>query len=278
MEVTLATSLLVLASWRIDKVRSLGEASAAGMLLGAAVLTRFSFVPIAAGGLWVIHRRGGPACSSLAAALALACVLPWMVYSNAAGGAALPARIGENLFVSTNEWGTAVAPRVNVDVLASIADDVARERLARQGITEYGRAERDRALLGYVRDFVLAHPFRTVMLKLRNLAYAVQPRLLPFTERAGTATIADGRLVIPPQQSRSQAYEWIAGVFQAILLAGGAAGIWRRRAAPAGDAFLLVVLASVIAVNAIFFPTSRLLAPMTFVLAFYAAAALAGRG
>jgi hypothetical protein len=36
------------------------------------------------------------------------------------------------------------------------------------------------------------------------------------------------------------------------------------------DAFLLTVAGSVIAVNAIFFPTSRLLAPMTFVWMFYA--------
>lgn len=67
----------------------------------------------------------------LTAALAAACVARWMMYSYAAGGAALPARIGENLFESTNEWSSTVTPRVNVDVLASVADDVAREERGR---------------------------------------------------------------------------------------------------------------------------------------------------
>ena len=61
-------------------------------------------------------------------------------------------------------------------------------------------AERDRALLDYVRDCALAHPIETMALKIRNRAYALQPRLLPFTERVGEASIVfypTSRLLAP---------------------------------------------------------------------------------
>jgi hypothetical protein len=274
MEVTLATAILITAGWRIGDVRTGGQAAAAGMLLGAAVLTRFSFLPITLGGLWVIHRHAGLNRSGIAASLVIACVAPWLVYSYAAGGAALPARIGENLFESTNQWATALVPRVNVDLLASVADGVARDRLARNGIAEYGMAERDRALLDEVRDYVRAHPIQTMTLKIRNLAYAFQPRLLPFTERKGDASIVDARLVIPEQRRRPLAYEVAAAGFQSVLLVGAACGLAKRRRHLEQDAFLLIVFGSIVAVCVVFYPTSRLLAPASFVLMFFTAACL----
>jgi hypothetical protein len=276
MEVTLAAAVLIIAAWRIGDVRTGGHAAVAGLLLGAAILTRFSFLPLALGGLWVIHRRAGPNRSGVAAALAIACVAPWLVYSYAAAGAALPARIGENLFVSTNQWATALVPRVNVDVLVSIADKVAHDRLARAGIAEYGTAERDRALLDETRDYVRAHPIQTMTLKIRNLAYAFQPRILPFTERRGDASIVDGRLVVPEQRRRPLAYDVAAAVFQGVLLVGAACGLAKRRRHFEQDAFLLIVFGSIVAVSVVFYPTSRLLAPASFVLMFFTAACLDG--
>ena len=124
--------------------------------------------------------------------------------------------------------------------------------------------------LGYAR----AHPWDTIVLKLRNAVYALQPRLLPFAERRGSAEIVDGTLGIPAQTPRPLALELAAGAFQALLLAGGAAGLWKRRYHLGGaDAVLVLVAGSILAVNVAFFPTSRLLAPMTFVLMFYTAVA-----
>ena len=40
------------------------------------------------------------------------------------------------------------------------------------------------------------------------------------------------------------------------------------------NAFLLVVAITIIGIQTVFFPTSRLLAPMTFVLIFYTAVAM----
>src|SRR5262249_35140119 len=116
------------------------------------------------------------------------------------------------------------------------------------------------------------HPWDALLLKARNAAYCALPRLLPYTERRGSADIVDGVLVVPAQAARPLAFELAAGGFQAVLLAGAAAGLWKRRYHLAGaDAVLLLIAGSIIAVNVVFFPTTRLLAPMTFVLMFYTA-------
>src|SRR5262249_26780814 len=97
--------------------------------------------------------------------------------------------------------------------------------------------------------------------------------LLPFYERFGRATLVNGRLEIPPQRPRPLIFEIAAAAFQTILFAGALAGLVVRRRFWRDDAFLLIVAGGVIAVSVVFFPTSRLLAPMTFVWIFYASVA-----
>lgn len=262
MEVTVAAALLIAAARAFGDAGTNARAAACGLLLAAIVLTRFSFAPVAAGGLWLIWRRWGMRRAALAAAVLAASVGPWMAYSRATDGSPWPARVGENLFVSTNEWTRAIVPAMNVDLLVPLATDLVR-----------AEPDPDRALTRRAIDYARRHPMTVVALKLRNVAYALQPRLVPFTERAGSASIVDGVLVVPEQRRRPVAYELIAASFQTVLLAGTAAGLWKRRGRLGDDAFLLIVLASIVAVEVIFFPTSRLLAPATFVLMFYTGAA-----
>lgn len=187
----------------------------------------------------------------------------------------LPPRIGENLFVSTSAWAEHLVPRTNVDVLLPLTEEMVRRRLG----PSYSPAERDRLLLREAVAYVDAHPARAIDLKLKNLACVFLPRLLPFTERRGSAELVDGTLRVPPQEARPLPFELLAGGFQLLLLAGGGAGVWKRRYHLASaDASLLLVAVSVAAVNVVFFPTSRLLAPMTFVPMFYTAVALPGPG
>jgi len=258
MEVTLATALLILTAWRMRDVGTPARTIVAGLLCGAIVLVRFSFLPIAALGVWLIGRRAGTRSAALAAAVAAVCLTPWIVHSRATDGSFWPSRIGENLYVSTSEWARDFVPWTNVDVFVPLAtESVENEKNG------------DRVLFGRAIDYARRHPARVAMLKLRNLAYALQPRLLPFTERVGSASIVGGALVVPEQRPRPRAEEWIAAAFQSVLLTGGAFGLWKRRGRLEDDAFLLIVFGSVLAVNVIFFPTSRLLAPATFVLMFY---------
>ena len=126
------------------------------------------------------------------------------------------------------------------------------------------------------RDEALAdaggHPWEPVVVKLRNAASCLAPRLLPLSERRGSAGIVVGAIRLPRQAPRPLLVEIAAGAFQALLLVGGVAGVWKRRYHLGGtDAVLVLIAASIVAVNVAFFPTSRLLAPMTFVLMFYTA-------
>jgi hypothetical protein len=261
MEVTLATALLIVAAWRMRDVSTGARAAAAGLLFGAIVLTRFSFLPIAAGGLGLIWRRAGALRAATAVAVMAVSLAPWMAYSRATDGSIWPSRIGENLYVSTSEWTRTVVPTTNVDVLVPLTTELVRDE-----------ADPDRALIRRTIGYARRHPMTVVALKVRNLAYVLQPRLLPFTERVGSASIVDGKLVVPGQRRRPLIYEVIAAVFQAVLLLGAAVGLWKRRQRLGDDAFLLIVLGSIVAVAVIFFPTSRLLAPGSFVLMFYVAA------
>jgi len=272
--VTLAIVLLIAVAARLRAVRSAPAAIAAGLLLGAVALTRFSFLPVAAAGVAIVALRGGAVRAAWAVVACAALIVPWMAYSRSVSGAALPGRMGENFFESTSEWAESIGiPRTNVDVLIAQLDRSAREELRRRGNADPTRVQRDAVMGEWAWDYVRAHPWRVLRMKLRNVGYVLQPRLLPFTERRGNAVLADGRLELPPQGRRPWPFEAVAAVFQGVLLAGAAVGLWRRRARLLHeDAFLIAAAASIVAVSVLFFPTSRLLAPMTFVLMFYAAA------
>ena len=273
MEVTATTALLIAATWRIRVVATGPQAAALGLLLAAIVLTRVSLVPVVAGALILVARRDGAARAIVAAGVLAACAGPWMAFSRATEGSALPARIGDNLYVSTSALAEPIVPRYNVDLLMPLVDDLVRDEMARRGVTSYRRIDGDRVLLELTAEFVREHPLRALRLKLRNLVYIFQPRLLPFYERRGMVTLVDGRVHIPEQARRPVVFEAAAAVYQTILMAAAVAGLAIRRRRLRDDAFLLIVAGSVIAVNAVFFPTSRLLAPMTFVWMFYSGAA-----
>ena len=270
MEVTLTTALLVATTWRVRRIASASQAAAAGLLFAAILLTRMSLAPVVVFGAILIARRDGAARAAVASGVLAACIAPWMAFSRTTEGSALPARIGDNLYVSTSALAEPIVPRYNVDLLMPLVDEIVRDEMARRGVTTYRRIDGDRLLLELTADYVRAHPLRALRLKLRNLVYIFQPRLLPLYERRGMVTLVDGQVQIPEQARRPVLFEAAAALYQTVLIAGGIAGIVMRRRRLRDDAFLLIVAGSVIAVNTIFFPTSRLLAPMTFVWMFYA--------
>ena len=281
MEVTAAIALLIAAAWWLASLPPSGGRSAwlpasagsfvLGVLVGAIVLTRFSFLPIAIGGVLLLLWRSGLKSAILAAAGVCALVIPWMLYSRAVSGMALPPRIGENLFMSTSEYARPIVPTLNIDLLVPLVGELVRQEMNRRGTDTYGLAAQDDLLMQWTIDFARAHPLDTIGMKLKNVAFIFQPRLLPFYEMVGHAALQDGRLVIPEQKRRPLLFEIAAAGFQSVLLIGGIAGFVIRRRLWRDDAFLVIVAVSVIGVNAAFFPTSRLLAPMTFVWMFYAA-------
>jgi 4-amino-4-deoxy-L-arabinose transferase-like glycosyltransferase len=281
MEVSLATTLLISAAWAFN--RSLyclhgRTAAAAGVLLGLAVLTRFSFVPIpVAACVLLIWRRRVPQAAILACAAGL-CVVPWLLRSYAVDGSLAPTRIGENLYVSTCEYADQVVPHINVDVLSPHAYAAAARGLEALELApvDLQRAA-DAWLLRRALDCILANPRRAAGLKLANALHSFSPRLLPYEQKpdGAVAWFEGGRVHVRGLTPRPRATTAVHVAAQGLLLVCAFAGLALRRVATPGDGFLLCVAGAVIGVNTIFFPTTRLLAPMWFVLMFYAACALA---
>jgi len=298
MEVTMATVLLIAAARVLQRVffrlqtdatkptkteatqpaiswlPPSGESLLVGLLLAAIVLTRFSLAPIAIAAVMLIGLRAGARRALLVIVVAAACLLPWLLFNRATAGTLLPPRVGENLFVSTSEYARPIVPTLNVDLLLPLVDELVRDEMVRRGHANYDLADQDRLLWDWAIAFARSHPADTVAMKAKNLACIFQPRLLPFYEMSGRATLVDGRLEIPQQESRPLIFEVAAAGFQALLLAGAVTGLVMRRDQWRDDAFLLVIAITIIGVQTVFFPTSRLLAPMTFVLIFYTAVAM----
>ncbi len=275
VEITVCVALLIGAALAFAQGTRTRGAVAVGLLVSLAVLTRFSLLPVAAGalGLYLWDRRW-----SQAVAFAVAVTVPtgaWMLRTYTLNGTLVPARVGINLFVSTCEYAGQIVPLRNADLLVPWAYETVGHRLKGASLDEleYQRVE-DAALLAQAIAFAREHPLETVRLKLRNLAFTVAPVLLPLerkTPHAG-AGIVGGRVRVSGLAPRPLLDHVVYSGSRLLLVAGTVAGLIRRRGRwQRGDGMLLVVAASVIAVNTVFFPTSRLLAPMAFVLMFYAA-------
>jgi hypothetical protein len=282
IEITLSVALLIASIWSYSRRDSAGQAVTTGLLLGLAVLTRFSLLPIALGtiGLFIWRRRWREAAAfAVAAALTIG---GWMVRTYAANGAFVPTRIGINLFISTSEYAWQVVPLRNVDLLVpwayeTIAHEVDTTRLTLTG----AQRVRDDALFGNALAFARDHPLTALKLKLRNLGYTVAPVLLPVDREApdARARIEAGVVHIEGLQARSRPEHILYSTSRAILLIGACVGLTRRRHRwDRMDGLLLVVAASIIGVQTVFFPTSRLLAPLAVVTIVYTGLALSPSG
>lgn len=120
-------------------------------------------------------------------------------------------------------------------------------------------------------------PGRVLWLKTRNALHLLNPLLLPRDGKGPAAfAVMEGTTVRIVNAARRP---WIEDASHAVAQAGlllfAAIGIARRRL-PAADAPLLIMLAAQAAVCVVFFPTTRLMAPVMFVVMFYAAAGLTG--
>jgi 4-amino-4-deoxy-L-arabinose transferase-like glycosyltransferase len=281
VEITVCTALLIAAAWSYARGTSTAGAIGTGVLAALAALTRFSLLPVAAGGLGLLLRERR---WRHAMAFAIAAAIPvgaWMLSTYATNGALVPTRVGINLFVSTCEYADQIVPLRNVDLLVPWAYEAVERELSGTPMSETDRQRAlDDALLAKAVAFVREHPVTTVRLKLRNLAYTVAPVLLPLERkpRSAVATIEDGRVRISGLERRPFVDHALYSTSRLLLVAGACVGLWRRRGRwQRGDAMLVAIAASIVVVQAVFFPTSRLLAPMAFVLMIYCAIALTPR-
>jgi len=275
VEITLCTVLLIAAGRAFARRESLRDSMFAGVWVALAGLTRFSLLPVAAGTIGVLLWRRRFAHAAAFAAAVVALVGGWIGWTYATTRTIVPARIGINLFVSTSEYSGEVR---DVDVLVAWAHEVIAHEMPREPLPEADLDRiQDEILLRRALAFAREHPMKTARLKLTNLALSLSPVLLPldYKTRDATAVVEGGRVRVTALEPRPRSDRLIYSASRTILLAGACAGlVLRRRRWKPADAYVLVVAASVVLVCTVFFPTSRLLAPMAFVLMVYTAIAV----
>jgi hypothetical protein len=288
LEITLCATLAIAATLALTRTERLRGAIGTGVLFGLLMLTRTSFVIAAIGAaLWLARHPstrfanptsfGAGGRSRLGVAMLLSALIveaPWLVRNTRIDGSPLPARVGENLYLSTSDYAAAV-PEHDIDLLVPLAlAELDRVRPS----PELGERVIDDAMLALALAFIREHPGRALWLKARNALYLFSPLLLPRDAKgsAGSAMM-DGPAVRVVNAARRP---WIEDAShtaaQAAMLLLAGVGLARRRLshAPAGDAPLLIMLGAQAVVCIAFFPTTRLMAPVMFVLMFYAAAGL----
>jgi 4-amino-4-deoxy-L-arabinose transferase-like glycosyltransferase len=284
LEITLCTTLAIATALALSRTDRIRGALATGALFGLLVLTRTSFAVAAIGAAaWLAWRPstglGAGPSTRLATAMLLTALLvetPWLVRNAGIDGSPLPSRVGENLYLSTSIYGS-VVPVHDIDLLVPLGLADVGPGVERLGLPAslQGRALDD-AMLRRGLAFMREHPGRVLWLKLRNALYLFTPRLLPRDAKSPEAMARrEGDTVIVSAPRRPWIMDTVHTVAQSVLLVLAAIGI-ARRGVPGTDAPLLILLAAQALVCVAFFPTTRLMAPVMFVLMFYAATGLTG--
>jgi 4-amino-4-deoxy-L-arabinose transferase-like glycosyltransferase len=281
MEISLLSMLLlaVLVTWdRIGRAHGPEPAVACGLLFGLAILTRAMVTPLWIAAIIVLVLRRQMTSAILVAATALALMAPFAARNYRLDGSLLPTRSGENLFVGNNEYADRFIPRYDLDLLPDHGVQVARARLGVSPDARVSPRELDRALTSAAFEFMREHPWRTLRLKLLNVLYFFDVRLVPI-EPAGEGTTvtlgADGRVTVLNPRRRSTAASLAHSAVYAVILTGALMGLYLRRHQWRRDVLLLATLAVFAGVASIYFPTTRMRAPVDPILMVYAGCAAA---
>jgi hypothetical protein len=269
--------LLAFAADYVGAVTPRGAARA-GIWLGLAVLTRamaLPLVPLAAAIQWWNGARREAIAVSVAALVVIA---PYLVRNYALDGSMLPTRGGVNLFISNSAYTADVFPDYGPDILGeyawSVLEGSGKAPLPGSRTVE---RERDAVWTQLAVEEMKRHPLRTAALKIRNVLYFFSPRLVPYHEPTDTTRILlgdNGQFRVENSPRRRMSHQIIYAVSYTPVLALAIAGAWLRRGDFRRDAILWCIVATFVAVHAVYFPTTRYRVPIEFVLLFYAAVAI----
>lgn len=284
MEITLLSTLL-LAAWCAWAER---RPLLSVMWLTFATLTRAMVLPIVLFALlWLVWQRRRREAREVMMATALAVVLlaPWVIHAHRVEGAWLPTRNGENLYVGNNAYAAQMLPRFDLDLLPDVGEAAVRSRLGVAPGAPVDPATMDRSLSAIAIGYMLERPARTVVAKAKNLAYYFSPRLVPYEPNGPETTLEispNGRVAVHNPRLRPLVFELAHAGACALVFAAALAGwIQRRRLANAGeilrvahtDALLLFSIVVFALVAVVYFPTTRMRAPIDPIFMAYAGGA-----
>jgi hypothetical protein len=126
-------------------------------------------------------------------------------------------------------------------------------------------------------EFMIENPFRTLRLKFLNILYLFYPRIVPFHPLAGKARIvfaAEDVVRVEDVSSRRAVAEWAYTISYSFIFSTALYGLYLRRRHSESDSILYLIAFSFVGVYSLYWPSTRLRAPMDFALMFYSACAL----
>jgi hypothetical protein len=278
-DLALVTTLLVVFAYAWVSIDGLAGAAIAGVCLGLAVLTRAMVLPLLACGLLVLLVDGRRDHAAAFACSAILLIAPLALRNHTVNGSWWPTRSGLNLFIGNSPYTAALLPDYDLDLLEGSAYELfSRERPDLLPSAPENAEAVDAFLTRRALTYMTDHPLATLGQKALNVVYVFSPRLVPFRiAGAGTRAVirAAGEVAIENSVSRPRVEVIAHAVASSFVLAAAVAGVYIRRRNLRQDAILWGVIATFIVVNAVYVPATRYAAPMTFVLLFYAAVAVA---
>ncbi len=276
MEISLLSMLLlaILVTFdRIGRAQGLAPAAVCGLLFGLAILTRAMVAPLWIAAIVILTLRRQIPSALIVAATTLALLAPFAARNYRLDGSLLPTRSGENLFVGNNEYADRFIPTYDLDLLPDYAVQVAKSRLGVPPDAHVSPRELDRALTSAALTFMREHPWRTLRLKLLNVLYFFDVRLVPLEPMGDETTVtlgANGSVAVLNPRRRSTAASLAHSVVYGVILIGAMVGFYLRCHQWRRDLLLLASLAVFAGVASIYFPTTRMRAPVDPILMLYA--------
>jgi hypothetical protein len=155
--------------------------------------------------------------------------------------------------------------------------EVARERPdLREDAPSYA-ADVDAILSRRALGYMMERPLRTLVDKVVNVGYLMSPYLVPMRIATPDPHVVVGaeRITVEDSASRPRTEVVACAAATIFILLTAPVGMYGRRRLLADDAILWAVAGTFVAVNAVYVPASRYVAPMLFVLLLYSGVALA---
>jgi hypothetical protein len=274
---TLLSTLLIAFADTFVGARTTARMALAGICLGAATTTRAAVLPVlpfVALSLTLDRRRRAAAALTAGTLLVVA---PLVLRNHGVNGAWLPTRDGMNLFIANSEYTDALLPTEHPDLLqdyAMAAVTADRPDLAERQVFD---AELNARLADAAMRTIVAHPWRTLLLKTKSVGYFFWPRLVPSRVADNDTVIElgpDGSATVSGSIPRPWLDEAVYTASYVPILVLAITGAWLRgRRGVHADVVLWAIALTFVAVHAVFVPATRYRVAMEFILIFYAAVA-----
>ena len=273
-EVTLLTTLLIMSVYYYSNSRESKNAFFCGVAFGLAALARTVVLPI-----WLMSIAALVWKRKFLSAILLSGTTFFLVallfFRNfQIDKSIFPSRSGINLFKGNCKFSDQIIPAYSVDLLNGYVFQVLREKAPE---LESGNENRlNQFFTDEAFKFMKENPIRTMKLKVLNVIYLFYPRIVPFHPmgEAARVTFQEGKISVNGTLPRSATAEWAHSIFYSFILAAAIFGIYLRRREFSNDLILYFIILSFTIIYSLYWPATRLRAPMDFVLMFYAASAL----